>query len=187
MDVFSRSKPNLVNNKVLKHMNKIFKTTGGTEPTWGDNLSHFYVNYIQPNLFPLIILVIISVFLTIRYFLKQNKTKHKKKSKHRERNGNKYKIKYENINMYDHFAPYLENIDSTINEDIEADHEADQEEVDKNSIFYLGQEYQKSLEENKGIMSEQMIRELYETKSSKMSFDELARVICGGSSGSKSI
>ena len=53
---------------------------------------------------------------------------------------------------------------------------------DKNSIFHLEEEYKKSLEKNKGTMSEQMIREMYETKSSKLSFDELARVICGGSS-----
>jgi len=104
MDIFSKSKPDLVNHKTIRQISKIFQATGKQEPSWKDNMNHFYVNYIQPNLFPLIVILLVIIFLSIRYLLKQEYERERneyenepiyKKHKSKRKKPKNYKIEYD--------------------------------------------------------------------------------------------
>ena len=176
MDVFSRSKPDLVSHKVIKRVNKVFQTAGSIEPSWGENIGHFYTNYIQPNLFALIIFVVIAIFLTIRYLIKQDKQDKTKKRRKRKtkKYQNDFKIRYDDSHEREYFIPQIDDRFIEEQEDDNDDNNMFVEDGDKDN--------QEMIDNNNGEMSDQMIKEMHETKSSRMSFDELARVICGGSS-----
>lgn len=80
MDFFSGTNPDLISNKVLKEINKslIAKPVDvPILPSLGDNMSSFYSNYIQPNLFPIIVFVLITIYLFIKYVLKRDKDEKK--------------------------------------------------------------------------------------------------------------
>jgi len=178
MDIFSKSKPDLVNHKTINRISKIFQTTGKQEPSWKDNMYHFYTNYIQSNMFPVIVILLIVIFLSIRYLLKQEYQKEKNENntndyKLKKKSNKNYKIQYDTPIP----PPYLKTPEQVQNQENE-ETEEDREDGEK-SIYTLEQEYKASLENNKDMMSDQMIKELYETKGSKMSFDELARVAFG--------
>jgi hypothetical protein len=173
MDIFSRSKPELISRKAMKSITKMLKNSGKIESQWSDNLGHFYVNYIRPNLFVLLVLFIVMIFLIIRYSLKQDEKekikKHKlKKKKHRHRS----EIIDNSEILQDFQQPKVKKSlhDLNFREELISGN-------DENSIYQLEREYQKSLDENRGILSDQMVRDMYEEKSSKMSFDELAKII----------
>lgn len=171
MDVFSKSKPELISSKTMKNITKMLKSSEKGEPQWSDNLKHFYINYIRPNLFPLIVLLIVMVFLIIRYTLKKEKQeekKKKKKSKKKKHKKHRY-IDEEEIDLQQS-KPVTSFDDLNFEEELISGN-------DENSILNLEQEYQKSLEENRGILSEQMIRDMHNEKVSKMSFDEIAKII----------
>jgi len=181
MDIFSKSKPDLVNHKTIRQISKIFQTTGKQEPSWKDNMSHFYVNYIQPNLFPLIVILLVIIFLSIRYLLKQEYERERneyedepvnKKHKSKRKKPKNYKIEYDEQPVT--YLNVPEQVFNMPNEDIE-----EERDDGEKSIYTLEQEYRASLEQNRDLMSDHMIKELYETRGSKMSFDELARVVSG--------
>jgi hypothetical protein len=174
MDIFSKSKPDLINHKTIRQISKIFQTTGKQEPSWKDNMGHFYIDYIRPNLFPLVVIFLVFIFLSIRYFLKRDReTTYKKHKSKKNKNKRNFYVDNYIINKPKNDNPYIQkqNFNDT---DIE-----DRDDGEK-SIYTLEQEYRASLENNKEMMSDQMIKELYETRGSKMSFDELARVVAGG-------
>lgn len=183
MDIFSKSKPDLINHKTIRQISKIFQTTGKQEPSWKDNMCHFYINYIQPNLFPLIVILLITIFLSIRYLLKQeyerdrneyeNRSIHKK-HKSKSKKTKNYKIEYDEEPQQP--ETYLNVPERMFN--VSVDDEEDRDDGEK-SIYTLEQEYRESLEQNRDLMSDHMIKELYETRGAKMSFDELARVVGG--------
>lgn len=108
MDLFSRTKPELVNPKSLKQINKLYNLTSGERiPTFGENLLYFYDNYIFPNLFPLVVLLVVALFLTIRYMLKkhrqENFKKHSKpkKKKVSDTDDKDYRIKFDDTDLDD--------------------------------------------------------------------------------------
>jgi hypothetical protein len=90
MDYFSGANPDLISNKCLKELNtSLIKPTVVEYPTLTSNLSGFYTDYIRPNIFPIIVFVLISVYLFIKYVLKRDKdenedtpSKSTKKHKH---------------------------------------------------------------------------------------------------------
>lgn len=160
MDIFSRPEPKLVNPTILKQFNKIIKNATKNEVTWSDNIVHFYNNYIKQNLFPLLVLIIVAIFLLIRYLLKQTNDQIYKKHKIRQA-----------INNAPIYTP-----PQIINDELTTEIE---EENDDFNINEFEREYQQSIEENDGLMSEQMIHDLYAEKSRKMIMNELSKSISG--------
>lgn len=163
MDPFSKSKPDLINRKAVKHIKKVFNSGSETIPSWGDNVHHFYTNYIRPNIFALIILLIVILFLTIRYFIKQhrvdnNKRKKQSKSKSKKRKKTKSK-KREQIEQVEQ-----DEIHDTIDVLPELISEPDYDQNDN----YDDQ------------ISEEMLKEHGDKMSAKLTFDELAKIMCGG-------
>jgi len=74
MEYFSGTIPELISSKTIKNISKTLQTGGDiSPPSWTENVVTFYQNYIQPNLFPIIVLIIISVYLFIMYVLKRDK------------------------------------------------------------------------------------------------------------------
>ena len=67
---FSKSKPNLILNKTIKKwqngLNQEFTHIGG----FNDMLFSFYNNYIEPNLFFIFLLALFILFLTYKYYTK---------------------------------------------------------------------------------------------------------------------
>jgi hypothetical protein len=78
MDFFSMTNPELISSKTIKTINQmVYKSSDYVAPTWKSNLGDFYKNYIQPNLFPIIVFFILFIFLLIKYILKRDKDEKK--------------------------------------------------------------------------------------------------------------
>lgn len=76
MDTFDGSVPNLVSSKTLKDIesrldNSLTHTPSSNKVING--LGEFYSNYISPNLFPLIVIGLLVLYLTIKYIIKRDK------------------------------------------------------------------------------------------------------------------
>ena len=174
----TKIKPNLVSSKTIKRIDKLFSNIKNDEPTWGISMSLFYNDYIKPNLFALIILLIIVIFLSLRYLLKHNKTqrKHKKSRKHKSKKAS-YKIEYSEPSVELTPQMYSDEDDMSIYE--RQKYYEEDRNTDEQSIHDLEREYQNTLENNRGHYSPQMLSEIAEDKSTKMSFDEIARIVMG--------
>jgi hypothetical protein len=48
-----------------------------------------------------------------------------------------------------------------------------------NMLYKLQKEYEYNVENNDGSMSDQMMKDMYQTRTSKYLFDEMSRVISG--------
>ena len=73
MDFFSNTKPNLINGKTLKNMDKILSLAKPMPvKAVSDTLYSFYDIYISPNIFVLIMLAIFAIFLAYRYWSKND-------------------------------------------------------------------------------------------------------------------
>lgn len=171
MNIITKSKPELINHKIIKQLNKLFIKSPAKDLVWENYLSNFYTNYIKPNLFALIIFIIVGIFLAIKYYIKQdqdlyNLNKLKYKKKHHKKHSKK--------NVINKIPEQIFHIQQEHDESIDIND-------DENSIHKLHNEYEQAREQYKGIMSDEMIKEMYENKSAKSSFDDLARVISGSS------
>lgn len=74
MDTFNGSKPNLISSKTLKDIEldlDVIHIDDNNNVING--LSSFYNNYISQNLFPLIIIGFLALYLTIKYILKRDR------------------------------------------------------------------------------------------------------------------
>lgn len=73
-DLFSESKPDLINKKTLYNFQKQLKKPVITQPVeeiqWSDGFSSFYKNYIEPNILFIIVVIILALFLLYKYFTK---------------------------------------------------------------------------------------------------------------------
>jgi len=71
-DFFSESKPDLINKKTLYNFEKMLKKPKVTveETSWGNTLSYIYDEYIKPNVFFIIVIVLLALFLLYRYMTK---------------------------------------------------------------------------------------------------------------------
>lgn len=72
MEFFSGSAPELVSNKLLKEIDKGLRVPNNTVIDSKMSIASFYIDYIQPNLFPIIVLSIVGIYLIIKYVLKQD-------------------------------------------------------------------------------------------------------------------
>jgi len=160
MEFYSKTKPELVSSKIINNINKMFGEYKGVN-TWQDNMGHFYTNYIQPNLFPIIIFVLLAVYLTMRYMLKETKKKVKKRKP----------------------------VEEPVQEEKEVDNH--EEEISKNDLIemYSNDEYVDTnssivkLEEevehmrSSGELSDQMIQQNYNDRLRRLSFDDMAKLL----------
>ena len=164
MNFYSNTKPELVSSKLLHNMEKIFGnyTNNITDNTWQNNMGHFYTNYVQPNLFPIIVIALMAIYLAIRYILKENKTKRKKKKFVESKNIEKFE-KPEKIQEIDK--------DELVQMYSDSD-----EYVDTNSnIIQLENEFEQM--RLNGDMSEPMMQQTYMEKLGKTSFDDIAKLV----------
>jgi hypothetical protein len=192
MDLNGKSKPNLISSKTLKNIDKIFKSDIKTiQNDWKHNLLLFYYDYIKPNLFPLIVFLLVAIYLILRYLVKNNNPNDNNNNNNKLKKNKKRKIKNKNVinndditNKTDHNSN--SELQSIIKNDSQSYYpsvtqlpklEPDYMGEDNDSIYKLEKEYHE--EKKNGNMSDYMLNEIYQDKNKKMSFDELARVISG--------
>ena len=93
METFHGSKPDLVSKNMIKEIeDKLNVTHNDDNNKVIDGIGHFYSNYIRPNLFPLIVVGLLLLYLTIKYIMKKDreereadpKTKSKKNDKQKK-------------------------------------------------------------------------------------------------------
>jgi flagellar biosynthesis/type III secretory pathway M-ring protein FliF/YscJ len=167
--LLSGSTPNLISEKTLRKLDKILensKTVGST-----NHLANIYNDYIKPNLFAILVLVVIVAFLVIRYIIKKYREENEEDS---EEDSEEY-IDEESID-----EKPIKKIkakipdDDTFTDDFEDDITETQEEN-----FDTHNKYEKIIEDNDndndGIVSDQYIREMQIKDNDRMAFDELSR------------
>lgn len=181
--MYSNTKPQLVSNKILKQLGKTFKVTNVEQTQWTDSVGNFYEDYVQPNLFALIVFVLLALFLTMRYVLKADETK-KKATIRKLSKKIRYKATHNdfdiNLPIYDDNASRY--TDSIYDGSIYPEHMLRDEPVDEmnsNMLYNLQKEYEYNMENNDGSMSDQMMKDMYQTRTSKFLFDEMSKVISG--------
>lgn len=76
-EFFSESKPDLINKKTLYNFERMLKKKSNitTEETyWSSCLYFIYDEYIKPNIFFIIVIILLALFLIYRYMTKSNIT-----------------------------------------------------------------------------------------------------------------
>lgn len=138
LDTFDGSKPNLINSKTIKDIETKLNTTnnnnGGNKMING--IGVFYNEYIAPNLFPLIVISLLIIYLTIKYVLKRDREEREEiEETEDEQNNKRERIKKhmvkidpdEIINKPDEMPANISDMISDeyllTDEDIEKDHE----------------------------------------------------------------
>jgi hypothetical protein len=120
------------------------------------------------------------LFLTIRYAIKVDEKK--KKSRIRKLSKKiRYKTNHDDIDIDfpDNFS-YHNN--SVYDGSIYPEYMLRDELIDNgngNMLYKLQKEYEYNVENNDGSMSDQMMKDMYQTRTSKYLFDEMSRVISG--------
>ncbi len=182
MEIFSKSNPILIDKKALKLLGKRFPISSGeSQQTWTDNLYHFYGNYIIPNMFALIIFMLLGIFLFIKYVLKQRKLKRKREKKLRKKLLEKQRQKQKQ-HQIEYFEPFVEeeiNIDEEEDEIDKIDDNNITHSDDHKSIFDLENEYNNLIKNNDGHYSEYLLRDIYEKEKSKVAFNDMAKIVFG--------
>jgi hypothetical protein len=74
MEPFNGNTPNLINNKILKDI-ELDLTIPFEDKSNNmiNGIGTFYLNYIESNLFPLIVISLLILYLTIKYILKRDR------------------------------------------------------------------------------------------------------------------
>jgi hypothetical protein len=189
---FSGTKPNLINEKALKSINKILdNNTIPNQATTGEHLYKLYDDYIKPNMFGILVIVVISLFLFIRYIIKKyNESLHLDDEIESENNNNdnvieSNKKKENEFSDSDKFTLGSTNSSTKNKEDDENDNKDIDKDTENNGSRFteLNEEYNKAVRENIGQMSEEMIKDIYKKKKDKLSFDELTRIMVEGGGG----
>jgi hypothetical protein len=164
MDInnFSGTKPNLISEKVIKKLNKILDKKGSPIPT--NNLGYFYENYIKPHFFTIIVVVIMVVFLLVRHYFKKNKDKEQEN---------------DNIELSD-IESEIE-ITEKQQDDTPMTFELEnfEQKEEEYNFDTLQRQYEQMMKENTEL-SEHHIKDIYQKKTDKMIFDEMARIIADG-------
>lgn len=98
MDTFDGSKPNLISSKTLKDIEFKLDTQSPDEGNRVLNgLGSFYENYVSPNMFPIIVIVLLILYLTIKYILK--KDREEKEEEEEEKSAKRERIKKKMVNV----------------------------------------------------------------------------------------
>ena len=182
---FSGTKPNLINEKALKSINKILdNSTIQNQITTGEHLYKLYDDYIKPNLFALLVIVVISLFLFIRYIIKKYNESVNINNEIESVQDDDDDIKKKENNFSDSDKFTLGSTDQSTKNIKNKDDENTNKDTDtenNGSLFTeLNEEYNKAVRENIGEMSEEMIKDIYKKKKEKLSFDELTRIMVEG-------
>ena len=182
------SKPNLVSNRTLKRIDKLFDNNIIEKPTWNFSMIKLYKDYIRPNLFAIIVFVLLTIFLSMKYYLKQERLrKHKekkRKSKHKKYKQNNYKVKYEEPEIKtDAITDVIAKPKYYTADELRSIY-TDEEPLidsatDEYSIYDLEKEYKNLKQNNNGYYSNEMIDDMMKNTSSKYMFNELAKMISG--------
>lgn len=181
---FSGIKPNLINEKALKSIDKILNNTKNEVTiTTGGHLVKIYEDYIRPNLFGILVVVVITVFLFIRYVLKQHSVNNPDINEESDiesissKNTDIDNQVYEKDNMDN-----MDNMDNIDTSSLQLDNESQTDEIDDNGsdLTELNKEYNRMIRENNDQMSPQMLKDLYKQKSDKVLFNEMARIVAQG-------
>lgn len=74
-DLFSESKPDLINKKILYNFEKMLAKPKITaeETSWSSNIWYFYDEYIKSNGFFIVVLILLFIFLLYKYLTKSTK------------------------------------------------------------------------------------------------------------------
>lgn len=177
---FSGSEPQLLNEKALKSLNKIFENNIIETKTTGEHIFTLYNEYVRPNLFALLILIIVCIFLFIRYIIKKYNVENKDEIDieiDKEINKELEKQKNDEINKYK--KDDLTDIDKFTISSKDKDNSKDSD--NRSRFTELNEEYNKAVKENLGNISEQALKDIYKKKKDKFTFDELTRIIVEGS------
>jgi large-conductance mechanosensitive channel len=70
---FDGSKPNLISNKTIKDIESRLDIPFNEENKVIIGIGSFYNNYILPNMFPIIVISLLALYLTIKYVLKKDR------------------------------------------------------------------------------------------------------------------
>jgi len=180
---FSGSKPNLINEKIIKKLNKILKENK-LDTSFSNSLYDIYQNYIKPNAFGIIVFIVICVFLFMKYIIKQYKQNKKNKKNdyddddNNDKGKNKGNIKIEKFTEIEEQEINKDNdyLDMDINSRIKEDR------TNSDTNFNdINDEYEEMLRNNNnGYMSSQMIKDMYEKNKEKHSFNEMTKIIVEG-------
>jgi len=79
---FTNSRPNLINDEIIKNIKNLSvnnENINVKSVEWTESLSNFYYAYIKPNVFGIIIIICIIIFLSYKYFSKNKKKEIKNK------------------------------------------------------------------------------------------------------------
>lgn len=110
---YSNGIPVLINNKTIRKINKaineIIINNKSTSDTFIDWTKTFYINYIKPNILAFVIIILICLFLFIRYYLKNYNKKNKYKKYYTDRN------RHNEHNYHDHADKFIINNDELTN------------------------------------------------------------------------
>jgi hypothetical protein len=81
MDFFSGKQPDLISAQTMKELTNTLQPSGKQKIKfvhWTDGLSGFYQKFIEQNIFAIVILIIVCIFLFIRYLMKKDRIKKEK-------------------------------------------------------------------------------------------------------------
>lgn len=79
---FTNSRPSLINDDIIKNIKNLSvndENINVKSVDWIESLSNFYYAYIKPNIFGIIIVICIIIFLSYKYFSKKKKKEIKNK------------------------------------------------------------------------------------------------------------
>ena len=170
MNSYSNTKPQLVSSKILKQLGKTFKVPKIEQTKWTDSMSNFYEEYIRPNLFALIVFALLTIFLTIKYIIKNDR--HKKKAI--------IKKTIDQIKYNDDFESLYKSNNSVYDGSIYPEYMLKDELINNdNELYKLQKEYEYNINHHNDEMSDQMMKDIYQTKTSKFLFDEMSKIIAG--------
>ena len=144
MDTFDGSKPNLISSKTIKELESKLNDL----PVYNDSnkifngLETFYENYIMPNMFPLIVITLLILYLIIKYILKKDRDE-KEDIKHVSKK-NVINIHAKDYKKYDISDMISDEYLLTEDKDIEKDRDSivdDYSEVDYPDVEYPDSDY----------------------------------------------
>ena len=180
---------NLISDKSLKSVEKIFKKNKiniHKHINWQENLYHFYSEYIQPNLFPLIIFILIALFLSIRYILKKEKETYNIIRKLKQKEHSQHPSYQQHIDPFaDTTKPYVDSEIENYSNDLHFDDENNDSQLNNNNNYdnddvdiSMIQDHYDRLKQT-GELNDVMIDEYKKKDISKLEFNEIARLLTG--------
>jgi len=179
---FSGTSNSILSEKAIKHLDSFFENVpvgGSTSMLSESSIAKIYNDYIEPNLFAIIIFVGIFIYLFIKYILKHNEKKKNKKVKNDDDTDNDT----DNETVIENNNNNIDNIDNDIsltpNEDNEDKFSKDHIQ-DNSSYVQLNDEYNRAIKANLSSVSEHAMCDIYKRKKDQFAFDELTRVIVEG-------